>query len=143
MMSPKKMVAKDSAAKRKKDTISIELKIIGKHERGLCVADLAKLYDHSSSTICTIVKKEEVKKLDVVKGVTMISKQRPNLLDVELLLVWINKKQLKGDSVSEGITCAKAKALHMDLVRKTLGTSSKEVLIMWGKKCKILLKISP
>ena len=129
MMSPKKMVAKDSAAKRKKDTISIELKIIGKHERGLCVADLAKLYDRSSSTICTIV--------------TMITKQRPNLLDVELLLVWINKKQLKGDSVSEGITCAKAKALHMDLVRKTLGTSSKEVLIMWGKKCKILLKISP
>ena len=43
-MSPKKMVAKDSAAKRKKDTISIELKIIGKHKRGLRVANLAKLH---------------------------------------------------------------------------------------------------
>ena len=50
-MLPKKMVAKDSAAKRKKDTISIESKIIGKHERGLCVADLAKLYSRSLSTM--------------------------------------------------------------------------------------------
>ena len=52
-MSPKKMVAKDSAAKRKKDTISIELKIIGKHKRGLRVANLAKLYGCLSSTIST------------------------------------------------------------------------------------------
>ena len=43
-MSAKKMVAKASAAKRNKDTISIELqKILGKHEPGLRVADLAKL----------------------------------------------------------------------------------------------------
>ena len=93
-MSPKKMVAKDNA-KRKKDTISIEMKIIGKHEHGLRVADLTKLYSRSSSTICTILKKkEEIKKLDVAKGVTMIIKQRSNLIeDVEtLLLVCINKK---------------------------------------------------
>ena len=124
------MIAKDSAAKRKKDIISIELKeIIGKHERGLGVADLAKLYGRSSSTICTILKKEEIKKLDVAKGVTMITKQCPNLLeDVEkLLLVWINEKQLKGDSVSEGITCTKAKALYVDLVRMTPGTVKRSV----------------
>ena len=121
------MFAKDSAANRKKDIISIELKeIIGKHERSLRVADLAKLYSHSSSTICTILKKKkEIKDLDVAKGVTLIIKQRPNLQDVE--------KQLKGNSVSEGITCAKAKALYVDLVRMTPGTSSKEVLIMWKK----------
>ena len=126
-MSLKKMVAKNNAAKRKKDTNSIELKIIGKHECGLCVADLAKLYSHSSSTICTILKKkEEIMKLDVAKEVTMITKQHPNLLeDVgKLLLMWINEKQLKGNSVSEGITCTKAK--YVDLVRKTPGRSSKD-----------------
>ena len=96
------------------------------------MAEFAKLYGHSSSTICTILKqKEEIKKFDVAKRVTMITKQRPNLLDVEkLLLVWIKKKQLKGDSVSGGITCTKAKVLYVDLVRKTPGTSSKEVLVM-------------
>ena len=66
MMLPKKMAAKDSAAKRKKDIISIELKIIEKHKRGLRVADLTKLYGCSSSTICTILKKKKkIKKLDV------------------------------------------------------------------------------
>ena len=40
---------KDSAAKRKKNTISIILKKdIEKHERHLRVADLAKLYSRSS-----------------------------------------------------------------------------------------------
>ena len=74
-MSPKKMVAKDSAAKMKKD------------DRGLRVADPAKLHGHSSSTICTILKKkEEIKKVDVAKGLT---KQHPNLVYVveKLLLV--------------------------------------------------------
>ena len=122
-MLSQKMVAKDSAAKRKKDKIAIELKkIIGKHECGLRSADLAKLYSHLSSTICSILKKkEEIKKLDEAKGVTMITKQRPKLLeDVEkLLLVWINERQLKGDSMSKGITCAKAKAMYVDLARKT------------------------
>ena len=75
----------------------------------------------------------------------MITKQHPNLLeDVEkLLLVWINQKQLKGNSVFEGITCAKAKALYVDLVRKTPGTSSKEVLIMWEKVQNFVKKHHP
>ncbi|KAF2356762.1 Immunoglobulin-like domain [Trinorchestia longiramus] len=59
----------------------------------------------SNMTICTILKKEEIKKLDVAKGVTVTSKYRPKLLeDVEkLLLVRINEKQLKDNSVSETI----------------------------------------
>lgn len=40
----------------------------------------------------------------------MITKQHPQLLEdfEKLLLVWINKKQLKSDSVSEGVKHAKA-----------------------------------
>ncbi|XP_045139357.1 tigger transposable element-derived protein 1-like isoform X2 [Portunus trituberculatus] len=129
-MSATRMVAKGGVAKKKKDSISIELKkkIIEKHEvGGLRVRDIAKLYGRPSSTISTILKKkEEIKKLDVAKGITVITKKRPKLLEnvEKLLLVWINKKQSKGDTVSEGITCAKAKALYMDLVRKTPGASS-------------------
>lgn len=59
MMPPKKMVTKDRAAKRK-DTISIELKkVIGKHEHGLRVANLTKLYSRLSSTTCSILKKKK------------------------------------------------------------------------------------
>ncbi|XP_039623765.1 tigger transposable element-derived protein 1-like [Polypterus senegalus] len=104
------------ASKKKKDAMAVEIKkeIIDKHERDVRVTELAKTYSRSTSTICTILKKkEEIKKLDVDKGVTVTSKLRPKLLeDVEkLLLVWINEKQLKGDLVSEAITCVKAKKL--------------------------------
>lgn len=86
------MVVKDNAAKRK-DTVCTELKITGKHKHGLCFADLVKLYCRVSSTICIILKKkEDFKKLDVAKGVTMITKKHPELTDAELLF---NKKQLK------------------------------------------------
>ncbi|XP_051785430.1 tigger transposable element-derived protein 1-like [Erpetoichthys calabaricus] len=117
--------------KKKKEAVAVEIKkeIIDKHERGVRVTELAKTYGRSTSTICTILKKkEQIKKLNVAKGVTVTSKHRPKLLeDVEkLLLVWINEKQLKGDSVSEAITCAKAKTLYLDLLRKTPGTSAED-----------------
>lgn len=74
-------------------------------------------------TICTILKKrEEIKKFDVAKGVKAMhsTKQRPKLLeDVEkLLMLWINDKQSAGDSISEHIICAKAKALYLYLIKR-------------------------
>lgn len=82
-------------------------------------------------TICTILKKrEEIKKFDVAKGVKAMhsTKQRPKLLeDVEkLLMLWINDKQSAGDSISEHIICAKAKALYLYLIKKTPGTTSED-----------------
>ncbi|KAG2463777.1 UPP phosphoribosyltransferase, partial [Polypterus senegalus] len=43
----------------------------------------------------------------------MLTKQRPQVLEEveKLLLVWLNEKHLAGDSVSETITCEKAKKL--------------------------------
>ncbi|PNF13681.1 hypothetical protein B7P43_G16673 [Cryptotermes secundus] len=70
-------------------------KIIEKRERGVSVADLARTYNRSTSTICTILKnKDKIKEMDVSKGVTRISIQRLRMLDdVErLLLIWINEK---------------------------------------------------
>ena len=96
------------------------------------MSQLAMQYGRSTSTICTISKKrEEIKKLDVAKGVKTIhsTKQRPKLLeDVEKpMLLWISDKQLAGDSISEPIICAKAKALCLDVVKKTPGTTSEDL----------------
>ena len=70
--------------------------------------------------------KEEIRGLDAAKGVTRVSKQRPRVLeDVEkLLLVWINEKQLAGDTVTENFICEKANTLYADFVSKLPGTST-------------------
>ena len=88
------------------------------------MAEIARFYK-SMSTICTILKKkEEIRGLDAANGVMRISKQWPCVLeDVEkLLLVWINEKQLAGDTVTENFIWEKAKALYTDLVSKLPGT---------------------
>ena len=41
-----------------------------------------------------------------------------------LLLVWINDKQMAGDSVSEAIFCEKAKQMFEELVAKAPSTST-------------------
>lgn len=41
----------------------------------------------------------------------------------KLLLIWINEKQLAGDSISESIIYEKAKELHEDLLKKNPTTS--------------------
>ena len=41
-------------------------------------------------------------------------------------MVWINEKQLAGDSVSEAIICEKARLLYSDITRDTPGSSDEE-----------------
>ena len=108
-------------------TVEVKKEIIEKYERGMRVADIARFYNKSTSTICTVLKKkEEIRGLDAAKGVMRVSKQWPRVLeDVEkLLLVWINEKQLAGDTVTENFICEKAKTLYSDLVSKLPGTST-------------------
>ena len=91
------------------------------------MAKLARMYGKSASMISSILaKKKEIKEADVTKGVNVLTKQRSQTIkDVEkLLLVWINKQQLAGDSVSEAIICKKARLLHADLAKKMPGTSA-------------------
>ncbi|XP_016070266.1 PREDICTED: tigger transposable element-derived protein 1-like [Miniopterus natalensis] len=115
--------------KRKVVRTTIELKkeIIAKYDRGVRVSDLAMEYGMAKSTISTILKhKEAIKSADVAKGVKVLTKQRPQAIEEveKLLLVWINEKQLAGDSISEAMICEKAKRLHADLLKDTPGTSA-------------------
>ena len=40
--------------------------------------------------------------------------------------MFINEKQLKGDSLGEALICEKAQEMHGDLVKKFLGANSKD-----------------
>lgn len=125
-MSQKKR-PQESGYKRLKITLKIKREIIDKREQGVSVADLARIYNRSTSTICTILKnKDKIKEIDASKGVTRISTQRLRVLDdVErLLLIWINEKQLQADIITESIICEKAKLIFADLVKTTPGSST-------------------
>nr|KAF6463386.1 tigger transposable element derived 1 [Molossus molossus] len=127
-MGPKK-VSDSSKVKRKVVRTTIELKkeIIAKYDRGVRVSDLAIEYGMAKSTISTILKhKEAIKSADVAKGVKVLTKQRSQTIEEveKLLLIWINEKQLAGDSISEAMICEKAKMLHADLLKDTPGKSA-------------------
>ena len=65
-----------------------------------------------------------IKGADVAKGVTVISKPRPPILEEveKLLLVYINEVQLKGNNISKSFICEKALEIYNDLVKKKPGT---------------------
>ena len=71
-----------------------------------------------------------IKAANVAKGIKVISEQRPqNIDEVEkLLFVFIDERQMKGDSLSEAFICDKALDIHGNIVKKTLGTNSKDRL---------------
>jgi len=99
-MGPKKVKAKEGGEKKKR-MMSMEVKreIIEKHERGVRVSDLAKQYERTTSTICTILKqKDAIKSVTHAKGVTVISNRRTNTHEEmeRLLLLWVKEKQLAG-----------------------------------------------
>lgn len=128
-MAPKKASSNTGNEKRKVVRTTIELKkeIIAKHENGVRVSDLAKQYGMPKSTVSTILKtKEVIKAANVAKGVTVITKQRPQILEEveKLLLIFINERQLAGDGISEELICEKALEIYSDLLKETPGTST-------------------
>ncbi|GBM83934.1 hypothetical protein AVEN_236588-1 [Araneus ventricosus] len=44
----------------------------------------------------------------------------------KLLMVWVTEKQLKGDTLTQGIICEKARAIYGDLLNQTPCTSTDE-----------------
>ena len=110
-----------------RNTIELKKETIAKHENSTRVSDLATHYGIAKSTLCTIIKnKKAIKAANVAKGTKVITKQRTQTLEKveKLLLIWINQKQLAGDSISRCIICEKARHLHNDLVKKNPSTSS-------------------
>ena len=130
-MFPIKSAKKSGKEKRKttRTTLGVRKEIIAEHENGVRVSDIAAKYGIPISTIPTFLKnKETIKAANVAKGSKVISKQRPQIIEEvdKLLLVFINEKQLKGDSLSEAFICEKALDIDGDLVKKTLGENSKD-----------------
>ena len=103
--------------KKKKEVIA---------ESGVGVTDIALTFKMPRTTIWTIVRnKEAIKAASVAKGVKCVSKQRLQTLEEaeKFLYIWINGKQLVGDSISEAIICEKARQSHADLLKDKPGTS--------------------
>ena len=85
-MGPKKY-NDSSKVKRKNTNIMIDVKkeIIAKHEKGVRVSDLATQFGIAKSTICTILKiRETIKKADVARGVTVITKKISQTIEEEV-----------------------------------------------------------
>jgi hypothetical protein len=105
-----------SKVKRKNTNIMIDVKkeIIAKHENGIFVSDLGTQFGMAKSTISTILKnRQTIKKADVARGMTVITKQRSQTVEEvdKLLLIWVKDTMLAGNSIFEGIICEKARRL--------------------------------
>ena len=116
-MAPKKANGSNKAGeeKRVRKTIEFKKELITKYESGVRVSVLAKEFDMAKLTTSTILKnKDQLKAGDVAKGSSVLSKQRPQVLEKveKLLLIFVNKKQLSGNSLIEDAICAKAKLLY-------------------------------
>ncbi|XP_070613955.1 tigger transposable element-derived protein 1-like [Erythrolamprus reginae] len=114
------MAPKKAAEKKKKMMISIEAKqeIINLHEKGTRVVDLARKFQRSTSTICTILKQKDILKgVKPAKGATIISELRTSVHEEmeRLLLIWIKEKELAGDTITEAVISEKARAIFADL----------------------------
>ncbi|KAM8812653.1 tigger transposable element-derived protein 1-like [Rhynchonycteris naso] len=127
-MGPKKVSRASIPLKKKaRNTIKLKKEIIEKYESSFKIAEIGRIYGKSPTTISSIVvKKEAIKEANVAKGVYVLMKQRSQTIEdvKQLLLIWINQKQLDGNSVSEAIICEKARLLYADLISKMPGTAA-------------------
>ncbi|UYV70559.1 hypothetical protein LAZ67_7003536 [Cordylochernes scorpioides] len=127
----RKKVCKKSSAKKKMMSIELKPEIIEIHEQGVRVVDLSRQYGHSTSMICSVLKrKESIKSVTPAKGLTIISKLRTSLHEnmEKLLMVWVTENQLQGDTLTQTIICEKARAIYRDLLKQTPQTSIDEAL---------------
>ena len=110
--------------KRKIPKITIKMKkeILVEQENGVQIFDLVTRL--ILATICTQLKnKEMVKRADVAREVTDLTKQRQSMIEKaeKLLLIGKNEKLFAADSVFESIICEKEEKrwLHNDLEKIT------------------------
>jgi Mor family transcriptional regulator len=57
-MGPVKKAKNEDCKKKGIITVEVKKEIIEKYERGIQVADIARFYNKSMSTICTLLKKK-------------------------------------------------------------------------------------
>ncbi|XP_068245470.1 putative CENPB DNA-binding domain-containing protein 1 [Palaemon carinicauda] len=101
--------------------IKIKHEIIKKHESGVRVTELARQYERSTSTICTLLKKKDaIKTTKPSTGLGILSKLCSDIHNEmqRLLLIWIEEKQLVGKTMTKTIICENASGIYDDLKGK-------------------------
>jgi hypothetical protein len=118
-------------------TIEQKKEIISAYERGVRIVDLAAKHGIASSSIATILKKEEIKAGSVAAGMkTLASQSQRSSVNEEmekLLMIWINDRQMAGDTVTQEMICSIARMIYenlkkmwQDTVQKRQRKNSKE-----------------
>ncbi|XP_066108907.1 tigger transposable element-derived protein 1-like [Saccopteryx bilineata] len=123
-MGPKKVSVKDDGEKKKRMMlVEVKQEIIEKHKHGIRVIELARLYDHNTSTICIILKQKDA--IKSAKVTIILSQLRTNIREEmeKLLLVWVKEKELAGNIVMETVICVKACIIYGNLKKKEPSTS--------------------
>ncbi|XP_068200670.1 tigger transposable element-derived protein 1-like [Palaemon carinicauda] len=90
------------------------------------VSELARHHLRSTSTLYTIVKQRDaIKSTKPSKGLNIQLKLRNDVNDEikRLLLLWIEEKQLAGDSMTEAIICEKASTVYENLKEREAAES--------------------
>jgi transposase-like protein len=128
-VSPKKVSDKPKGS-RKLLTIEQKKEIISAYERGVRTMDLAAKHGIASSSLATILKEEEIKAASVAAGVkTLASRSQRSSVNEEmekLLMIWINERQMAGDTMTQEMICSKAKMIYENLKKNVAGHSTVE-----------------
>jgi hypothetical protein len=93
--------------------------------------DLAAKHGIAASSIATILKKkEEIKAASVAAGVkTLASQSQRSSVNEEmerLLMIWINERQMAGDTMTQEMICSKARMIYEILKENVAGHSTAE-----------------
>jgi len=129
-LGPKKVSDKPKGSRRLL-TIEQKKEIISAYERGVRIVDLAAKHGIASSSIATILKKkEEIKAASVVAGVKALASQSQrssvNEEMEKLLMIWINERQMAGDTMTQEMICSKARMIYENLKKNVAGHSTAE-----------------
>jgi hypothetical protein len=127
----RKEVSDKPKGSRKLLTIEQKKERISAYERGVRIVDLAAKHGVASSSIATILKKkEEIKAASVAAGVkTLASQSQRSSVNEEmekLLMIWINERQMAGDTMTQEMICSKARMIYENLKKNVAGHSTAE-----------------
>jgi hypothetical protein len=93
--------------------------------------DLVAKHGIASSSIATILKEEEeIKAASVAAGVkTLASQSQRSSVNEEMekiLMIWINERQMTGDTMTQEMICSKARMIYENLKKNVAGQSTAE-----------------
>ena len=123
---PKRTLPSDNNRAKKWKTMTLREKvdIIKHNEKGEKVSVIACALELSRTTVATIIQDKE-RIMNSIKGATpmnstVLTKKRSGvLMEMErLLMLWIKDNNQRRISISESVTCEKARTLYEDLKKE-------------------------